>query len=199
LSKVIVLQNEVLNFAQEEGESLGLAWSRYNQLALSGLELSILDAMFIKHFVHRLGIESAEYLDMTSGGVFVHFTVEKGKLILDRITVTPLKDLQLKAPHISEEEPVITYPNASEVSTSPARELLQLTALEISSNKEEDDPTPFPLSIEEDCFEYDIGNLSKTPTCDKKGLFFEPAGQDQEEFMVSQENLLRLFAIISRG
>jgi hypothetical protein len=81
--------------------------------------------------------------------------------------------------------PFITYLDASEVSTSPARELLQLTTPEISSNKEEDDPTPFPLSIEEDCFKYDIGNLSKTPTCDKKGLFFEPAGQDREEFMVS--------------
>jgi hypothetical protein len=34
--------------------------------------------------------------------------------------------------------------------------------------------------------------LSKAPTYDKKGLFFEPAGQDREEFMVSQENLLRL-------
>jgi hypothetical protein len=58
---------------------------------------------------------------------------------------------------------------------------------------------PFPLSIEEDCFEYDIGNLSKAPTCDKNGLFFEPAGQDREEFIVSQGNLLRLSAIISRA
>jgi hypothetical protein len=167
---------------------------------MSGLELSISDAMFMQHFLYGLGTESVEYLDMTSGGVFVHCTVEEGKLILDRIlSVTLLEDLQLKAPHISEEEPIITYPDASEVSTSLARELLQLTALEISSNKEEDDPTPFPLSIEEDCFEYDIENLSKAPTCDNKGLFFKPAGQDWEEFMVSQENLLRLSAIISRG
>jgi hypothetical protein len=156
--------------------------------------------MFMHHFMHGLGTKSAEYLDMSSGGVCVHCTVEEGKLILDRIlSITPLKDLQLKAPHISEEEPIITYPDASEVSTSPARELLQLTASEISSNKEEDNPTPFPLSIKEDRFEYDIGNLSKASTYDKKGLFFEPAGQDQEEFMVSQENLLRLSAIISRG
>jgi hypothetical protein len=146
--------------------------------------------MFMHHFVNGLGTESVEYLDMTSRGFF-HCTVEEGKLILDRIlSVTPLEDLQLKAPHILEEEPIIIYPDASEVSTSPARELLLLTTLEISSNKEEDDPTPFPLSIEEDCSEYDIGNLSKAPTCDKKGLFFEPAGQDREEFMVSQENLL---------
>jgi hypothetical protein len=124
--------------------------------------------MFMQHFVHGLGTESTEYLDMTSGGFFVHCMVEEGKLILDRILLfTPLKDLQLKAPHISEEDPIITYPDASEVSTSPARELLQLTAPEISSNKEEDDPTLFPLSIKEDRFEYDIGNLSKAPTCDR--------------------------------
>jgi hypothetical protein len=122
--------------------------------------------------MHGLGTELAEYLDMTSRGVFVHYTVEEGKLILDRIlSVTPLEDLQLKAPHISEEGPIITYPDASKVSISPARELFQLTSSKISSNKEEDDPTLFPLSIEEDCFEYDSGNLSKAPTCDKKGLF----------------------------
>jgi hypothetical protein len=45
LSKIIDLRNEVLNFAQKEGESLGAARSRYNQLALLGPELSILDAM----------------------------------------------------------------------------------------------------------------------------------------------------------
>jgi hypothetical protein len=85
---------------------------------------------------------------MTSGGVFVHCMIEEGKLILDRIlSVTLLEVPQLKAPHISEEEPIITYPDASEVSTSPARELLRLAAPEISSNKEEDTPTPFPLSI----------------------------------------------------
>jgi hypothetical protein len=191
LSKIIDLWNEVLNFAPKEGVSLGVAWSRYNQLALSGLKLSIPDAMFMQHFLHGLGTESVEYLDMTSGGVFVHCMVEEGKFILDRIlSVTLLEDLQLKAPHISEEEPIITYPDASEVSTSLVRELLQLTALEISSNKEEDNPAPFPLSIEEDCFEYDIGNLSKAPTYDKKGLFFENVEQDREEFIVSQENLL---------
>jgi hypothetical protein len=36
-------------------ESLGAAWSRYNQLVLSGAELSIPDAIFMHHFVHGLG------------------------------------------------------------------------------------------------------------------------------------------------
>jgi hypothetical protein len=70
LSKIIDLRNKVLNFAQKEGESLGEVWSRYNQLALSGPELSILDAMLMQHFVSGLGKESAKYSDMSSWAVF---------------------------------------------------------------------------------------------------------------------------------
>jgi hypothetical protein len=59
--------------------------------------------MFMQQFVHGLGTESAEYLDMTSGGVFVHCMVEEVKSILDRIiSITPLEDLQIKSPLISE-------------------------------------------------------------------------------------------------
>jgi hypothetical protein len=89
---------------------------------LSGPELSIPDVMFMQHFVHGLGIESVEYLDMTSGGVFVHCTVEEGKLILDRIlSVTMLEDLQFKAPLISEDELIITYRDTSDISALPAK------------------------------------------------------------------------------
>jgi hypothetical protein len=77
LSKIIDLCNKVLNFSQK-GESLGGAWSRYNQLGLSGLELSILDAMFIQYFVRRLGTESTEYLDMTPGGVLFIARLKRG-------------------------------------------------------------------------------------------------------------------------
>jgi hypothetical protein len=132
LSKIFDLHNEVLNFAQKEGESLGAAWSRYNQLAFSGPELSIPDDMFMQHFVHKLGTKSAKYLDMTSGGVFVHCTVEEGKSILDRIlSVTPPEDLEIKALLILEYEPIITYPDASYILALLAREdLLQHTTLE---------------------------------------------------------------------
>jgi hypothetical protein len=78
-------------------------------------------------------------------------------------------------------------------------EFVQLTAPGIGSKNEIEDPTPFPLSIEEDCFDNDIGNLSKSPICDLKGLKFEPTGQDLEEFMASKENLLKLSAIITRN
>jgi hypothetical protein len=77
--------------------------------------------------------------------------------------------------------------------------LLELTALGIGSENKIEDPAPFPLSIEEDCFYDDIGNSSKAPAYDLKGLKFEPAEQDLEEFMASKENLLKLSAIISRN
>jgi hypothetical protein len=82
--------------------------------------------------VHRVGTESAKYLDMTSGGVFVHCTVEEGKSILDRIlSVTPPKALQIKAPLIFKDEPIITYPDASYILALQAREdFLQHTTLE---------------------------------------------------------------------
>jgi hypothetical protein len=180
---------------------LGAAWSRYNQLALLGLELSIPDAMFMQHFVHGLGTESTEYLDTTSRGVFVHCTVEEGKSILDRILSVPsLEDLQFNALLISEDEPIITYPDTSDISALPAREeLLQFTTPGIGSENKIEDLTPFPLSIEEDCFDNDIGNLSKAPTCDLKGLQFKRAGQDLEEFIASKENLLILSTIISKN
>jgi hypothetical protein len=113
---------------------------------LSGPELSILDAMFLHHFVHRLGTEFTEYLDMTSGGVFVHCTVEEGRSILDIIlSVTPFEDLQFRAPVLSMDELIITYPDTSDISTLPAREeLFQLTTPGIGSEDEIEDPTPFP-------------------------------------------------------
>jgi hypothetical protein len=55
------------------------------------------------------------------------------------------------------------------------------------------------LSIEEDCFDDDIRNSSKAPSCDLKGLKFELAGQDLEELLASKGNLLELSAIISRN
>jgi hypothetical protein len=54
--------------------------------------------------------------------------------------------------------------------------LFQLTAPGIGSENEIEYPTLFPMSIEEDCFDDDIGNSSKALTCDLKGLKFEPAG-----------------------
>jgi hypothetical protein len=62
-----------------------------------------------------------------------------------------------------------------------------------------EEPNVIVEAIEEDYFDDDIGNSSKAPSCDLKGLKFEPARQDLEEFMAFKENLLELSAIISRN
>jgi hypothetical protein len=98
------------------------------------------------------------------------------------------------------DELIITYPDTSDISASPAKEeMFQLTAPGMGSENKIEDPTPFPLSIEEDWFNDDIGNSSRVPACDLKGLKFEPVGQDPEEFMSSKENLFELSAIINRN
>jgi hypothetical protein len=138
---------------------------------------------------------------MTSGGIFVHCTVEVGKLILDRILlVTPLEDPQFKAPLISEDELIIIYLDTSDILALPGKEeLVQLTTPGIGSENEIEDPTLFPLSIKEDCFDDDIGNSLKAPSYDLKGLKFKSTGQDLAELLASKENLLELSAIISRN
>jgi hypothetical protein len=137
---------------------------------------------------------------MTSGGVLVQCTVEEGKLILEKIlSVTPLEDLQPRALELSEYVSIVTYHDVSDISTSPARaEFLQLTASESGSNEDIEDHTRSLLSIDEDLFDNDVGDMSKVPTCDIKSLNVEPAEQDMEEFMLAQESLLNLSAIISR-
>jgi hypothetical protein len=98
--------------------------------------------------------------------------VEEGKLILDRIlSVTPLKDPQLKAPHISEEEPIISYPDASEFPTSPARELLQLTASKISLNTEEDNLLHFPFLSKKIALNMALETCQRLPLATRRVYF----------------------------
>jgi hypothetical protein len=59
--------------------------------------------------------------------------------------VTPLEDLQFKAPLISEDELTITYLDTSDISALPAKkELLQLTAPGIGSKNKIEAPLHFP-------------------------------------------------------
>jgi hypothetical protein len=160
--------------------------------------LSIPEDMFMHHFIQGLSTESVEYLDLTSGGVFVQCTVEEGKLILEKIlSVTPLEDIQPRAPELSKDVPIIIDPDASGIPTIPARAEFLLTAPELGLNEDIVDHTPSPLSIKEDLFNDDVGDMSKVPTYDIKYLNVEPVEQDLEEFLVAQENLLDLSAIIN--
>jgi hypothetical protein len=147
--------------------------------------------MFMQHFVHGLSTEFAEYLDMMSGGVFIQCMVEEGKSILKKIiSITPLVDLQPKALELYEDVMIITYPDTSDIPTSLAKaEFLRLTASEQGSNEDIADHTPSPLSIV-DLFDDDVGDMSKVPIYDIKGLNVEPIEQDLEEFWLCRKTSL---------
>jgi hypothetical protein len=102
---------------------------------------------------------------MTSGGVFVHCTVEEGKSILDRIlSVTPLEDLQIKALLISKDNPTITYSDTSDISALPTREdLLQLTTPGIGSEYKIEDHTPFPCQSKKTASTTTLGTHQRLP------------------------------------
>jgi hypothetical protein len=126
--------------------------------------------------------------------------VEEGKLILDRLlSVTPLEDLQFKAPLISDDDPIITYLDTSDFSALPAKEeLLQLTAPGIGS-KNEMRSHSISLVTRRRSLQRRHWELIKGSCLQHKGSQIWACWKDLEEFMASKENLLELSTIISRN
>jgi hypothetical protein len=86
ISKVISVQKEVLNFRQLEDESLSTSWDRINDLITTGLDLAILDLMFLQHFYMGLSKDSMESLDAASRRAFLHLSTSEARSMLDKIS-----------------------------------------------------------------------------------------------------------------
>ena len=82
---MVSLQIEVLSFKQKEKESLGAAWAHFNDLVNSGPDLAIQDHMLLQHFYMGLSGETTQFLDTSSGGVFLHCSTSEGKKLLQKI------------------------------------------------------------------------------------------------------------------
>ena len=85
ISRLASLRKEILDFHQDEKESLGAAWARFSQLTHAGLDLSTPDHVLLQHFWLGLSKESALQLDISAGGSFTHKTTAEGEALLDRI------------------------------------------------------------------------------------------------------------------
>ena len=70
ISCITFLRKEILDFRQDEKESLGAAWARFSQLTHAGPDLSIPDHVLLQHFWLGLSKESALQLDISVGGSF---------------------------------------------------------------------------------------------------------------------------------
>ena len=79
------LRGEVLTFKQKEKEALGAAWARLMDLYSSGPDLSIPSPILLQHFYLGLSEESTQFLDIASGGAFLHLSDSEGRAILDTI------------------------------------------------------------------------------------------------------------------
>ena len=75
ISRIASLQKEILDFHQDEKETLGTAWARFTQLTHAGPNLSIPDHVLLQHFWLGLNNEATLQLDITTGGSFAYKTV----------------------------------------------------------------------------------------------------------------------------
>ena len=85
ISRVAILRSEVLTFKQEEQESLGMAWDRFNAHINTGPNLAIQDPILLQHFYMGLDRKTSKRLDMASGGSFLHVSANSGRSILTKI------------------------------------------------------------------------------------------------------------------
>ena len=85
ISLIASLRKEILDFRQDEKETLGTAWARFSQLTHAGPDLSIPDHVLLQHFWLGLNNDTAQQLDITAGGSFAYKTTSEGVALLDRI------------------------------------------------------------------------------------------------------------------
>jgi hypothetical protein len=147
---MVKLRTKVLTFKQEEKESLSMAWAHFNDLLNSGPDLSILDQMLLQHFYVGLSRKTAQLLDTSSRGSFLHLSASEGREILTKILENtpytsipddPPEDVVETAP---EEEPMIVEPEPL------ATPLEASTILQVPEPPKEEE---IPLS--EDMFEFE--------------------------------------------
>jgi len=84
ISRVVSLRIEVLTFKQKEKESLGASWEHFNSLLTTGLDHTIPDPMLLQYFYMGLRKETVQFLDIASGGSFLHVSASNGRNILNK-------------------------------------------------------------------------------------------------------------------
>jgi hypothetical protein len=84
-SPLVDLHMEVLGFRQKEKETLGAAWARFSDLNMSSPNLELSELMLLQHFRRGLSKESAQSLDISSGGAFTNLTPSEGRNVFNKI------------------------------------------------------------------------------------------------------------------
>ena len=62
-----------------------MAWARFIDPVSLGPDLALIEATLLQHSYLGLSKNSAQFLDISSGGTFLHHTAGEGKKLLDKI------------------------------------------------------------------------------------------------------------------
>ena len=152
ISRIASLRKEILDFCQDEKESLGAAWARFSQLTHVGQDLSIPNHVLLQHF--RLGLtkESALQLDISVGGSFTHKTTAEGEALLDRILEnTSFTETLLAAKSSSHEEVLLV--DSTNPPSNPIEPTTESSPEPETMEEKEIQPPEFPFNIKEDVFQ----------------------------------------------
>jgi hypothetical protein len=145
ISQIIDLRVKVLTFKKEPSESLASSWNHFTNPLESGPDLSQQDPILLQHFYKGLDRESKQLLATTSGGSFLHVSLEKARSILDQILSSELDNILEVEPQVAEAN---SLPDISSTSAILSHE----------QEKEEISFPDFMLDIEPDLFA-DFGNV----------------------------------------
>ena len=128
--------------------------------------------MLLQHFWLGLNNDTAQLLDITTGGAFAYKTTSEGVALLDRIleNTSFIEPLLVVQPSSQEEvsiaEPVHSLVTHDESPAEPSPE---------PEDPEEEEilPPEFPFNIEEDIF-YDYGNTTLYPFQKRPPVSLDP-------------------------
>jgi hypothetical protein len=151
ISRVARLHREILNFKQEEKESLGAAWAQITDLASSGPDLAIIEPTLMQHFYLDLRQSSTQFLDLASKGAFLHLPISEGRVVLATILDnTPYTDDHSDTPKEDQAPRDETSSADATVATSQA---IKPEPQSLTPPREEViHPLEYPLNIKTDLF-----------------------------------------------
>ena len=171
-----------MNFRQLEEESLGTSWDRFNELIITGLDLTIQDPVLLQHFYMGLSKDSRESLNAASRGAFLHLSVSEARAMLDRIRgKTPCTSIHNELP----EEEKETSPEQEEEVLIVKSQPLKSQNLAINPEpsipqnpprEEEIQPSEIPFEIKDDLFGVDFGrtlNSHNKPSSEYNSIPFK--------------------------
>ena len=196
ISGVVSLRIEVLSFKHKEKEYLGVAWARFNDLVNSSPDLAIQDPMLLQHFYMGLSGETAQFLDTSFGGAFLHCSASEGRKIQENNPYTNVhddgpEDIVEETP---EEEPMIVEPKPL------ATPLQASTVFQVPKPSKDEEIPPLENMFEfEDELFFDFGNTSNYYAIRKSSAPSAPnqhlADPTKEKFL--KETMKELTTIIS--